>query len=138
MASPLALDGTLTVDNKASTTTMNLDGSTTTLVKVAGQLGTLGEVHGVWTESVDTYGDPTGPDTLQLHDAKGTFIVAFNEQNAGREHRLAGGAVDYAVAQRVYDGTGAYAPASESGSIELTTNSARTVVQSMTLNTQTK
>jgi len=138
MASPLVLDGTLTVENKATTTTMNLDGSTTTSVPVAGQLGTLGEVHGVWTESVDTYGDPTGPDTLQLHDAKGTFLVAFNEQNAGREHRLAGGAVDYAVAQRVYDGTGAYARASESGSIELTTNSARTVVQSMTLNTQTK
>jgi len=138
IATPLVLDGTLIVDSKASTTTMNVDGSTTTLVPVAGQLGTLGEVHGAWTETVDTYGDPTGPDTLQLHDAKGTFIVAFNEQNAGREHHLASGAVDYAVAQGVHDGTGAYARASESGSIELITNSARTVIQSMTLNTQTK
>ncbi len=137
-ATPLVLDGTLTVANNAATTSMNDDGSTTTSVPVAGQLGTLGKVHGVWEESTDEYGDPIEPDTLELHDAKGTVVVAFNGQNVGRGHHLAGGAVNYDVAQRVLDGAGAYTRAPESGSIELTTNSARTLVQSMTLNTQTK
>jgi len=46
------------------------------------------------------------------------------------------GAVSYEHPQRIYGGTGAYARASESGSIELTTNAARTEVVSMTLHTQ--
>ena len=78
-----------------------------------------------------------GPTLLQLHNAKGTFIVAFNADNPGQLHHIAGGGVYYQVPQLVSGGTGAYARATESGSIELTTNAARTVVESMTLSTQT-
>jgi hypothetical protein len=134
---PLVLDGTLIVDNKAATTTMNADGSLTTTVPVAGRLGALGEVHGLWHESVDAYGDYTGPDTLQLRAPKGTFLVTFNNQNSPRAHQPAHSAASYEHPQRVYSGTGAYTKASESGSIDLTTNAARTRIDSLTLDTLT-
>ena len=93
-AAPLVLDGTLAVDNSpgAATTTMNIDGSMTTSVPVAGQLGALGQVHGLWNESVDAYGDYQGPDTLRLRDAKGTFTVEFNNGAAVRPHGKTRGA----------------------------------------------
>ena len=46
------------------------------------------------------------------------------------------GAVSYEHPQIVLGGDGAYARASESGTIELTTNAARTEIVSMTLHTQ--
>jgi hypothetical protein len=137
-AAPLVLNGTLTVDNSpdASSTIMNADGSMTTSVTVAGQLGTLGEVHGIWDETVDAYGDYEGPDELILHDAKGSFAVAFNNENSQPAHAKAHGAISYQHAQLVLGGTGAYAKESESGSIELTTNAARTQIVSLTLQTR--
>ena len=63
VATPLVLNGTLTVDNKATTTSMDDQGDTTTSIPVAGQLGTLGEVRGIWNESADSEGDYLGPDT---------------------------------------------------------------------------
>ena len=83
-ATPVVLNGTLNVDNNpnATTTTTNDDGSMTTSVPVAGQLGALGQVRGIWNETVDSFGDYEGPDTLILHDAKGAFVVAFNNENA--------------------------------------------------------
>ena len=51
--------------------------------------------------------------------------------------RSAGGAVYYQHPQHVSGGTRAYTRARENGSIELTTNTARTVVESMTLISQT-
>ena len=137
-AVPLELNGTLTVDNNPALTsiTTNVDGSMTTSVPVTGQLGTLGQVHGLWNETVDQFGDYEGPDTLVLHDAKGSFAVAFNNQNAKPEHTEARGAVSYNHAQAVLGGNGAYARAKESGSIELTTNEAQTQVVSVTLQTK--
>ncbi len=136
IATPLVLNGTLTVNNRGTTTSMDEQGDTTTSTPVAGQLGTLGEVRGVWNESADSEGDYEGPDTLRLHNAKGSFTVAFNADNPGQLHRSAGGAVYYQHPQLVSGGTRAYARVKESGSIDLTTNTARTVVQTMTISTQ--
>jgi hypothetical protein len=135
-AAPLVLDGTLTIDNHAASPTMNEDGSTTTSTPVVGRLGSLGVVRGVWNESVDEYGDYIGPDTLRLHASKGAFVVAFNNASSGPAHPAAHGAVYYEHPQRVYYPIGTYAGDSESGSIELITNPARTSVVSMKLSTQ--
>jgi hypothetical protein len=136
VATPLVLNGTLTVNNRGTTTSMDEQGDTTTSTPVAGQLGTLDEVRGIWNESADSEGDYLGPDTLQLHNTKGSFVVAFNADSPGQLHRIAGGAVFYDHPQLVTGGTRAYARVKESGSIDLTTNTARTVVQSMTISTQ--
>jgi len=137
-ATPVVLNGTLTVDNNpnATTTTTNEDGSITTSVPVAGQLGALGEVHGIWDETVDSFGDYEGPDTLILHASNGAFGVAFNNENSPRAGVKVGSAISYKHTQVVLGGDGAYARASESGTIELTTNGARTEIVSMTLHTQ--
>jgi hypothetical protein len=135
-AAPLVLDGTLAVDNGAASTTTNMDGSSTTSIPVAGQLGALGEVRGVWNESVDAFGDYQGPDELRLHDAQGTLLIAFNDRNPGPARPAAHGAVYHEQTQRLYQGTGAYAGASEVGSIELITNPSRKSVVSLTLHTR--
>jgi hypothetical protein len=136
---PLVLDGTLAVNNNtnAALTTMNVDGTTTTSLPVSGRLGDLGAVHGVWNQTVDTYGDITGLDALRLHDSKGTFIIAFDNEQPGPAHPMGHGGIYYEVAQKLYDGTGAYAGASEIGTIKLVTNSAPAVVYSMTLHSRT-
>jgi hypothetical protein len=138
-AAPLVLNGSLAVDNNANaaSTTMNTDGSTTTSVPVAGRLGAWGEVRGVWNKTVDAFGAPTGLDTLRLHNSKGAFIVAFNGQQPVRAQPTAHRAVYYQHPQRLNLGTGAYVGASESGTIKLITDPARTVVQSMTLASRT-
>jgi hypothetical protein len=135
-AGPIMLNGTLTVDNKHATSMTNVDGSSTSVVPVSGQIGALGAVHGVWDNSVDTYGDYAGPDTLSLHNSKGSIVLTFNEQNAGGGHALGHGAVTYMHTQRLYRGSGAYAGASESGTIALATNKARSLIASMTLQSQ--
>lgn len=132
---PLVLDGTLTVDSKAASSSTNPDGSTTTTVPVAGRLGALGEVRGLWYENADAFGDSSGPDTITLRNSKGAFGVAFNDQSSVQAHPIGNGAVSYEHAQRVLGGAGAYAHASESGSIELVTNKAKTQVVSLELNT---
>ena len=136
-ATPVVLNGTLTVDNNpnATTTTTNEDGSMTTSVPVAGQLGALGQIHGIWDETVDSFGDYEGPDTLTLHASNGTFAVAFNNENSPRAGVKVGSAISYKHTQIVLGGDGAYARASESGTIEFT-NAARTEIVSMTLHTQ--
>jgi hypothetical protein len=137
VATALVLNGTLTVNSKGTTVNMDELGNTTTSTPVSGQLGALGAVRGIWNESADSEGDYVGPDTLQLHNSKGSFNVTFNADNPGQLHRIAGGGVYYEHPQHVSGGMRAYARAKESGSIELTTNPARTVVESMTLSTQT-
>jgi hypothetical protein len=137
-ATTLVLSGTLNVDNKAATTSTDSEGDTMTMIPVAGQLGALGTVHGFWNETVDAYGDYLGPDTVQLRDPQGIFVVAFNNGNAVRAQHLAGGAVAYKHPERVLDGTGSYARTIERGTIELTTNGARSDVETLTLATQRK
>jgi hypothetical protein len=135
-AGPIAVKGTLTVDNKGATTAMNADGSSTSVVPVSGQLGALGTVHGVWDNSVDAYGDYLGPDTLSLHNSKGSILLTFNDQNPHGGRALGQGAVSYMHTQRLYRGGGAYTGASESGTIALATNKARSLITSMTLESQ--
>ena len=96
-ATPVVLNGTLNVDNNpnATTTTTNEDGSMTTSVPVAGQLGALGEVHGLWDETVDSFGDYEGPDTLTLHDSNGALVVAFNNASSTPADVKVRGAVSY-------------------------------------------
>jgi hypothetical protein len=137
-AVPLVLDGTLTVNNKGASVTTNGDGSSTTSTPVAGVLAGLGQVRGIWNESVDSFGQYQGPDTILLHDPQGTFVIAFNTAKLGKARRTAQGDVFHQLAQHVYDGTGAYARASESGTLEMNTNTAGKVIVSMTLNTPTR
>jgi len=130
----LGLNGTLTVDNNpgASSTIRNGQGLTTTSVPVAGQLGALGHVRGVWDRTVDAHGDPAAPDELVLHNSKGSFVVAFTQP----VHEKALRVVSYERPQVVLGGTGAYARATERGLIEVTSNAARTQVVSLTLQTR--
>ena len=137
-AAPLVLDGTLAVNNNASTSMMNPDGSTTISTPVSGQLATLGAVHGTWLDETDQYGDDLGSNLLQLRAASGTVSIAFTDLTPGKIHHVTGGAVYTVHPQQLQSGTGAYHGASESGSIEMITNTARTVVQSLTLGTTTK
>jgi len=127
----LELNGTLTVDNNpgASSTISNGQGLTTTSVPVAGQLGTLGYVHGIWDQTVGAHGNFAAPDELILRGRKGSFVVAFSPPAHAKARRV----VSYERPQVVLGGTGGYARASERGSIEVTSNAARTQVVSLTL-----
>jgi hypothetical protein len=132
-AGPLMLDDTLTVNNKQAITNTNLDGGDTTSVPVSGQLTGVGAVHGVWYESTDAYGDYMGPDTITLHGSQGSFTIAFNNGSPGPAHKD-GTTVYYQHAQKFDGGSGAYAGATESGSIDLNENARHTAVASITLN----
>jgi hypothetical protein len=134
-AAPLTLSGTLTVVGRAGTTSPNLDGGYTTSMPVKGQLDGLGAVHGVWSESTDSLGNYLGPDTVTLRDAQGAVTVAFSDAMPGPAHSSGPHAVYYQHAQHVLGGSGAYAGAVESGTIDLNMNAAHTTVVSMTLNT---
>ncbi len=136
-ANPITLNGTLTVDSNPSqtTSTQNADGSTTTSVPVAGQLPGIGYVHGLWNETVDSFGGYQGPDTLTLRTTKGILVVAFNNDNTSAGKVKAHGPVSYEHLQIVEGGAGVYARATETGTIELTTNAARTDVATITLHT---
>jgi hypothetical protein len=135
-AGPINLSGTLTVDNKGATTTMNDDGSSTNVVPVSGTVAALGAVHGVWDNSTDAFGNYMGPDSLYLHNAKGGVLLTFQDLNSRGGHALGHGVVAYTHTQRLYQSGGAYAGASESGTIDLATNKARSLIVSMTLESQ--
>jgi hypothetical protein len=132
----VAINGTLTIDNNAGSTVENPDGSTTTIVPVAGQLGSFGKVHGLWSETDDAYGDYEGPDTILIHTSEGAFTIAFNNTGTKPSSSKPHGPLTYVHAQLIGDGTGAFARASESGAIEVTTNAARTEFASFSLVTQ--
>jgi hypothetical protein len=136
-AAQVVLDGTLSVNNnpRATSTTMNADGSSTTTVLVSGQLGSLGQVRGTWNESVDAYGNYVGPDTLVLHDARGSILVAFNNENSPRAATRVTGGLTYEHAQRVVAGSRAFARATETGTIVVTTSAAKAEVVSLTFHT---
>jgi hypothetical protein len=132
------LSGTLTVDNKAASTTMNDDGSTTTSIPVSGQIGALGDVHGIWEESADQYGDYEGPDTIELRSAKGMVVIAFSNANPGSGHHNANGSLSYQHPQIVEGGARAYRMSAESGTIVLTTNASHNSIESIALTTTGK
>ena len=110
-----------------------------TSTPVAGQLGALGEVHGIWNETSDEYGDYMGPDTFAAPYRQGIFRCSIQRAEHRRRSPYRGGRrSSLSTRSSPADGTGAYARTKESGTIELTTNSARTIVDSMTLTSQAK
>ena len=135
LAGPIVLTGTLSVDNnpQAITSTTNPDGSTTTSVPVTGNLGTLGRFRGVWDESTDAYGNYQGPDTIQLHNAQGAIVVAFNDQYFLHAPIRVKGGISYLHNQKVLGGTKAYAGATETGTITVTTNRTGSDIMSIAL-----
>lgn len=134
-AAPLVLDGTLTVNNRAASTDTNLSGGYTTSAPVSGQLGGLGKVRGYWVESSDGFGNYMGPDTITLRGAQGSVTVSFNDGTPGPAHRR-GHTVYYQHAQHARGGSGAYAGATEAGTIDVNMNAAHTTVVSLTLQGQ--
>ncbi len=137
LASPIVLDGTLKVEYGAhgSALMRNANGSKTRSIRVAGQLGSLGRVHGIWDESVDVYGNYDGPDTLRLMNSKGKIVVSFFNQNSPRGVAKLASSTSYEHAQQVVGSAGAYAGATETGSIVLTTSATGRHVVTLTLHT---
>lgn len=129
VATPLVLDGTLAVNNKAMSSSQNPDSSTMTTVPVSGQFGALGQLAGVWNETTDEFGEPTGPDALRLRNSSGTLVIAFNNANPGKPRPFARGSVFVEDAQLLFAGTGAYAHATEKGSVEIVSNRAGKAVE---------
>ena len=69
---------------------------------------------------------------------KGTFIITFSNREPGTScTRTGNGTVYYQHTQRVDRGTGAFAASLESGSIQLVTNHAKKLIQSLVLETST-
>lgn len=137
-ASPsLGLNGTLRVSYgpQESSLIRNLDGSLTRTVAVAGHLGSLGKVHGTWSESVDMFGNYDGADTLLVGNSKGSVVITFFNQNPSWASTKRRQAVSFEHTQQILVGTKAYAGASEAGTIVLTTRPWRTRIFSMTLRT---
>jgi hypothetical protein len=132
-ASPLVLTGTLAVDSSKTSSIANGDGSSTTTTPLAGNLGSLGRATGVWNTSVDSFGEPSGLNVLRLQTGKGSLVITFSTVNTAKAHPAGHGEVYYARAQKLLVGTGAYAGAKESGMLDLTTNSARSAIASVTL-----
>ena len=139
VATPLVLEGKLAVDAKDRTATTNDGGSMTTSSPVSGNLAGLGKVHGTWYESTDAFGDYQGPDYLQIQVSKpkGSLTVSFNNQDTGKVQAIGGGLGIYQHAQRLDSSSGAFAKATENGSIELIVNSAKKSVQTLELLTPT-
>jgi hypothetical protein len=135
---PLVLNGTVNVNNGEALSDENLDGGYTTTVPVSGQLGELGQVTGIWYESSDSMGDYLGPDTITLHTSQGAFTIAFNNGSSGPAHRTGPHSVYYQHKLQIEGGTGAYSGDTGSGTIDLNMNAAHTLVQSITLDAQSK
>jgi hypothetical protein len=133
VAAPLVLDGTLAANNKAAQVITDDYGDQTTATPVSGVLGGLGVVRGTWDESADQYGNYLDPDTIQLHNSKGSFVLAFDATTTGQGQQTAQGIVYDGATQQLEDGTGAYARASESGFIQMNLKPRGSVVESLTV-----
>ena len=106
VGAPIALDGTLTVDNKGASSTTERGRGSTTSTPVAGSiLRSLGEVHGVWNQTVDSFGDYEGPDTIVLRNSKGAIAIEFNNGKPGIVHKVGKGAVADQLTQRFAEGS---------------------------------
>ena len=129
----LPLDGTLTVSRKPTSVVVDHYGDTTRSTPVAGVLGTVGKVQGTWTEEANAYGDPLTADTLQLHNAQGSFVVSFRTEHHGKAHKTVQGTSFEPLAEHLSGGTKEYKRAYESGAITVNTDPTGKVVESMTI-----
>jgi hypothetical protein len=132
VAMPLNINGTVIVDMKAAEQSTDDQGDSTTTVPVTGYLGTLGKVHGAWSESTDEFGDYLGPDTIQFSTSQGTFTIAFDSDNLKNAHKVGKESIFPPLGQQFDGGTGVYAKASETGSIQVITNPSKGVAETMT------
>ena len=134
VVTPLVLDGTLVIDNKATAMSQDGLGDSYQETPVSGVLLGVGKVKGDWTESADSYGDPLGPDTIQLQNGQGSFTINFSTANHGSPHKTATGVESFkSLTQHVHGGTKAYAHATETGTITVNTNASGKVDETMTL-----
>ena len=133
---PVILNGTLAVNDNASSTNSNPDGTYTTSVPVAGTLGGVGKVRGVWNETVDQFGDVSGLDAIRLYNGQGTIVIGFDNEAPGKPRPAGRGTVFVEDRQNVYAGTAAYAHATETGSIEVVSNAAQTAAKELILHTK--
>ena len=133
----LVLNGTLHVSYgpQESSLTTNPNESLTRTVAVAGHLGSLGRVRGTWSESVDMYGNYDGPDKLVVGNSKGAIVITFFNRNPWWASIRRRRPVSYEHTQQILAGSKAYAGASETGTIVLTTKPWRTRVFTLTLHT---
>ena len=107
---PLVFEGTLAVDRKDASSTMDAYGDTDRTTPVSGVLIGVGKVKGTWVEGSDYYGDPIGTDTIQLKDPQGSFTVTFDPTKLGKEHPVPGGEAFAGIPQSVRGGSGARMP----------------------------
>jgi hypothetical protein len=136
VASTLNLNGTLVVDMKAATQQDDAESDTITMVPVTGDLGTLGKVHGVWSETVDEFGDYLGPDTIEFATSQGTFTIAFDSANLGNAKKVGHASVFPPLAQQLDGATGIFAKDAENGSLQVITNPSKGVAETMTIVSQ--
>ena len=136
-ATPLVLDGSLSVDVKAATAVDNLVGSITTSVPISGRLGALGKGSGVWIDSVDELGNYLGPDSLVLkfnnHYSKGTFTLEFNNVNTGKAHPMGHGLGYFQHIEHLESGTGEFANVTQKGSINVIVNARNGAFEGLSL-----
>ena len=129
-AMPIALDGGLTVNQKGADASIDDTGEYTVMMPVRGTFDGVGPVQGFWVETQDSTGNLDGPDSLQLHNAHGSFAVTFINPLAttGSAPTARGKAAHVRAApvtmapQHVQGGTKAYAHATEAGTITLVTD----------------
>jgi hypothetical protein len=132
-AGTMVLSGTLTVNNALALSSDDASGDVQTATPVSGRLAGLGAVRGTWYEDTDEYGDYLPPDNIYLRTSEGTIVIAFNSQEPTKESDARHGAVTYDFAQLARGETGTYTNYTESGTIDLTSNSARNAVKTMEL-----
>ena len=137
---PLALtiDGTLNLDqnpNDQSQST-DVDGDTTTSTAVAGVLGTLGKVRGYWNTERRRVRRLHGARHDPASQRQGSDRDRIQQRDHGQspEDRDWGHLLPASPAFFLA-GSGVYAKATESGTINVNSNKARTGIASLTLNT---
>jgi hypothetical protein len=130
ISAPITFQGTLNIANKSSSIITDDLGDQMTVVPVSGDIDGIGAVKGTWDESADAAEQYLGPDSIQLHNSKGSFVLGFNATELGQSEQSAQGTVVYPGANlQVNNGTGAYANLKGSGFVQELTNAKETVIE---------
>jgi hypothetical protein len=133
----LTLQGTLTANTKAARIITDDFGDQTTATPVSGVLAGIGLVHGTWDESADEAQQYLGPDSIQLHNSKGSFVIGFDATSLGQSVQTSQGTVYPGAGLQLDNGTGIYANATASGYVQEVTNARQTVIEGLTLSGNT-
>jgi hypothetical protein len=134
ISAPITFQGTLNIANKSSSIVTDDLGNQTTVVPVSGYIDGIGAVKGTWDESADSAEQYLGPDSIQLHNSKGSFVLGFYATQLGQSEQNPQGTILYPGANvQVDDGTGAYANIKGSGFVQEMTNAKETVIEGLSL-----